>query len=204
MSAVAIAPPSPPTRLMTADEFWDFVHLPENEDRDFELIRGKVVEMSRPTLPHGRVCTNVGFELETWARRLGRGYVVSNDAGVSLEENPDSVLGPDVAYFSNGESFDELSPKWAESAPVLAVEVLSPNDRPGKINQKIAAYLRGGTKLVWLVDYEERTVTVYHPDRNFEIYKAGDELTCSEDLPGFTCRVADLFRLPGQPQPATS
>ncbi len=48
-----------PTTLMTADEFWDFVHRPENRDRIFELERGKVVELSRPGEVHGVVCANV-------------------------------------------------------------------------------------------------------------------------------------------------
>ena len=45
------------TRLLTAEEFYDFCHLPENRDRHFELERGEVVEMSRPgEVPHGFVC----------------------------------------------------------------------------------------------------------------------------------------------------
>jgi Uma2 family endonuclease len=47
------------TKLMTAEEFWDFVHRPENRDRSFDLVRGEVVEMSlsgkRHGLDHGTV-----------------------------------------------------------------------------------------------------------------------------------------------------
>jgi Uma2 family endonuclease len=187
------------TKLMTANEFWEYVHRPENEPRNLDLIRGEVIEMPRPTTPHCRVCINVGFELESWARRVGVGYVLSNDPGVVLEEDPDSVIGPDVAYFVNGETFEDLHPKWNEFPPVLAVEVLSPNDRPGRVNAKVATYLRGGTKLIWLVDYEERTVTVYRSGRDLVILKATDIVTGDAELPGFACEVAEFFRLPGQP-----
>jgi len=32
-------------RLQTADEFFDFVHRPENRDRFFELERGVIIEV---------------------------------------------------------------------------------------------------------------------------------------------------------------
>lgn len=197
------APATTPTKLMTADEFWAYVHRPENGNRNLDLIQGEVIEMPPPTKIHGRVCVNIGFELETWARSYGKGYTASNDSGVVLEEGPDSVVGPDVAYFQDADTFEDLHPKWGEVAPVLAVEVLSPNDRPGKVNAKVAGYLRGGTKLIWLVDYEERTVTVYRPGRDLVILKATDTILGDTELPGFICKVSEFFRMPGQP-PNTS
>jgi Uma2 family endonuclease len=190
-------------KLMTADEFWDFVHRRENEDRDFELIRGEVVEVSRPTKPHGVVATNIGFELVAYARRTGLGYVVGNDSGVALGGDPDSVVGPDVGYFTDAAQFNDLHPKWGDVPPVLAVEVSSPNDRPGKMNAKIREYLTNGVKVVWQVDYEERNVTVHRPSRTMEVVREGEELTGGDELPGLSIRVADIFKLPGDgPPPA--
>ena len=34
------------TKRMTAEEFFDWVHRPENENKDWELHRGEVVEVS--------------------------------------------------------------------------------------------------------------------------------------------------------------
>src|ERR1700685_679848 len=80
-------------KLMTTDEFWDFVHLPENENRDFELIRGEVIELSRPRVPHGHVCARFVFRLQQYAERCGHGYVTCNDTGVVLREGPATVVG---------------------------------------------------------------------------------------------------------------
>jgi Uma2 family endonuclease len=186
-----------PKKLMTANEFWDFVHLPENENRDFELIRGEVVEVSRPTHPHGRVSFRVGMIIEQYAERVGKGYVVTNDSGIVLTEDPDTVVGPDVAYFINVSSFDDMNPKWADVPPLLVAEVQSPNDRPNRLIAKIRDYIKNGVKLVWLVDYEERTVAVFRPNMTPDVFKENQELTGGEELPGFICRVADFFRLPG-------
>lgn len=199
---------TPPTvgavkKLMTVDEFWDFVHRPENSDRDFDLIRGEVVEVSRPKRPHGRVCVLLGMYLELYAERVRKGYVVSNDAGVVLSESPASVVGPAVAYFTDADKFEDLHPKWGDVPPVLAVEVSSSNDRPGRVNAKIQEYLRNGVKVVWQVDYEERNVTIYRPDKTIEVVNESGELTGGDDLPGLSIRVADIFRLPGDRPPAS-
>jgi Uma2 family endonuclease len=102
--------------LMTADAFWEFVHRPENENRCFHLIRGEVTEVSRPTHPHGRVCLRVGFLLEAYAERTGRGYVVT-ESGVVLSESPATVVGPDVALYDDVQKFEDLHPKWGDVPP---------------------------------------------------------------------------------------
>lgn len=184
--------------LMTADQFWEFVHRPENRDRDFELLRGEVIEVSRPTQSHGAAALQAAFELELYARSVRKGYVVTNDSGIVLGANADTVLGPDVAYFATANSFNEIPHKWAEVPPVLAVEVCSPGERLGRVYTRVSEHLRGGVKLVWLIDYEERVVTVYRPNAQFVIVAEGGELTGGDDLPGLCVKVADLFRLPAE------
>jgi Uma2 family endonuclease len=84
---------------------------------------------------------------------------------------------------------------------VLAVEVLSPTDKPGEVNEKISDYLRAGVKVVWLADPEVKTITVYRPNHHHVILKPTDELAGGDELPGFSCKVADFFRLPGDRPP---
>lgn len=68
-------------RLLSIDEFWGFVNRPEHADRFFELRRGEVVEISRPTPPHGIVCFRISTKLQNYADQRGTGYVTSNDSG---------------------------------------------------------------------------------------------------------------------------
>jgi Uma2 family endonuclease len=202
---MSTAPPGTAKALTTADAFWEFVHRPENEGRAFDLIRGELIEVSRPTTPHGVVASLVAFELQLYARGVQKGYVVTNDSGVVLGSAPDSVVGPDVAYFVGVDRFDDLHPKWVESPPVLVVEVLSPNDEPSEVNEKIEVYLKSGVKVLCLVDYARRKVTVYRPDKTLTVVKEDGELTGGDDLPGLSIRVADIFKLPGErpaPPPA--
>lgn len=199
MSPTQAAPP--PKLRMTVDEYWDFVNRPENADRTFELRGGEVIEMSRPTTPHGIVAANIGTDLTIYARRVRKGYVTLNDAGVVLKENPGTVVGPGAAYFVGVGRFGDVAPKWSDHPPVLAVEVLSPNDTPGEVNEKVDDYLRGGVKVVWVVDYARQTVTVYRSDQSLRVVKNGGELAGDPDLPGFACPISQFFLLPEEFDP---
>ena len=102
------------TKLLKAEEFFDWVHLPENTNKWFELVRGEVIELPPPTKPHGVVCINVGYVLSSYSRHRRKGYVTGNDSGVILEHDPDTVRGPDVAYYEDAQTFAELHPKYGE------------------------------------------------------------------------------------------
>jgi Uma2 family endonuclease len=193
-----------PTTRMTAEEFLEWTQRPENENRWFELVRGEVIELPAPTKIHGRICVRIAFLLESFCWKRGFGYVTGNDSGVVLTRDPDTVRGPDVALYEDATTFEELHPKYGEVPPILAVEVLSPSDRPGKVNAKIADYLNNGVKLVWLVDYEEHRVIVYRPNRNPVVVAPDGELDGGEELPGLRCPLRDFFLLPGASPPGTS
>jgi Uma2 family endonuclease len=180
---------------MTASEFWDWVHRPENRDRHFELERGKVVEVSRPGELHGVVSLNAGFTLSTYIRQRRKGYAYANDTGIVWESDPDTVKGPDLFFYDKNRTFGDLHPKWTEDIPTLVIEVLSPNDRLTKVNRRISRFIKWGVPLVWLIDPEEQTVTVYRPDCVPEVLERDEELTGGAIMPDFRCSVADFFYL---------
>jgi Uma2 family endonuclease len=191
-------PMSPATAsdAMTAEDFFAWVHRPEHRDRWFELQRGEVIEMPPPAKIHGRVCANVAFELEGYVRRRRKGYVTTNDTGVILERDPDTVRGPDVAVYEDASQFADLHPKFWATPPLLAVEVISPDDRARHLIRKIIDYLRNGVYLVWTIDPEDRSATVYRLFSGPVRVDSTGELTGDELLPGLVCRVANLFLMP--------
>ena len=83
----------------------------------------------------------------------------------------------------------------ARAAPDLAVEVISPSNRPGDIRAKVADYLAAGTRLVWVVDPDPArlTITAYETLLSPRVYGADDEIDGSTVLPGLRCRVRDLM-----------
>lgn len=83
-------------------------------------------------------------------------------------------------------------------APDLAVEVISTNEGWGKLEKKVLAYQKGGTRLVWAIAPVSKQVFVYHKDKGlkFEILTVADELNGEDVLPKFTMPVKELFDYP--------
>ena len=183
----------PTTSLMTADEFYEFVHQPENRNRFFELDRGKVVEMSRPGIRHGVVCANVSFLLGAFTRQRACGIVISNDAGLIVERGPDTVFGPDIFLYDEIINYEDLPQRWEDRPPTLVIEVLSPHDRTTKLNRRIGRFLAMGVPLVWVLDPEDSTLTVHQAHRPLVVLDAADEVTGLEFLSDLKMKVADFF-----------
>jgi Uma2 family endonuclease len=184
------------TRRMTAEEFWEWANRPENQDKYYELDRGAVVEVTRPAEYHGTLCSWIAYLLWGYVFKHGKGYVCSNDTGLLVERDPDTLRGPGVMFFDETRGLDQLSRKFTERIPRLVVEVLSPNDRMTKVTRRIGQYLERGVGLVWLVDAEVRSVTVYRADKYPTVLDETDELTGQEVLPDLRFRVPELFTLP--------
>jgi len=183
---------------MTAEEFFDWVHLPENAGRCFELIDGEVVEMPPPSDLHGTICGLIAHILWNFAFDRNKGRVTTNDSGLVVKRDPDTTRGVDVMFFDEVAVYDEISRKYTKELPVLAIEVISPSDTLTKLNKRISQYLDHGVPLVWVIDPEAKSVAVHRPTHRLDYLNESDELTGCDVLPDFRCRVADLFLLPGQ------
>ncbi len=185
-------------QLLTADQFFDWCNRPENRERHFELEKGRVVEVSRPGERHGVTCANTVRMIGNFAFDRKRGYVVSNDTGVIWELDPDTIRGPDVMYYAAGRPFSEMNPKYSEEPPDVAVEVLSPTDRIKKVMRRATQFLGWGTRVVWILDPEDRTLIVLRADRAPEILDDTQEMIGDGPLEGFRCHVADFFYSPAE------
>jgi Uma2 family endonuclease len=104
---------------------------------------------------------------------------------------------PDISFVSINRIPEEGDPEgiW-QIAPDLAVEVISPNDIYTKVMNKVFDYLDEGVKQVWLIYPERKLLTIYSSMTESETLTENNLLTCEELLPGFSCKVGDLFTLP--------
>lgn len=186
MSAVAT---NPAIKLMTAEEF---ARRPEPADGSKEeLVRGEIETMPPTKGRHGFVQVRFARIIGNFVDEHRLGWVVT-ESGVILDRDPDTVRGPDVSYYSLARHPQPPGDYFA-IPPDLAVEVLSPDDRPGRVRDKIAQYVAAGVVLVWLADPEARTVTVYTGTLPGTKLGEADTIDGGTVLPGFTARVADFF-----------
>lgn len=171
--------------------------LPE-DGADRELVRGELREkpMTRRNSRHSTVESLVVWALIDWwkAQPEPRGVVASGEAGFRLHRDPDTGVGIDVAYVSPEVVALTQDVAYFEGPPVLAVEILSPSDVQGEIDDKITLYLGSGVALVWVINPRFRTVTVHRPSAEPELFNVTHELTAEPHLPGFRVPVARFFR----------
>jgi Uma2 family endonuclease len=153
--------------------------------------------MSIRNQDHSEITIAVGHFLEAWRRGQPepRGRVAGGEAGVRLRRTPESTVGIDVTYYSAevAERRTEGNTTLIDGAPVLAVEILSPNDTVAQTNEKIREYLDSGVQLIWVIDPDNRTVTIHRAGARPEMVNDAQELSGEPHLPGFRVRVAELF-----------
>jgi Uma2 family endonuclease len=179
------------TTLLTAEEY---ATLPESFDGPTELVRGILITMP-PTRPrHGEICARVSYLLQCYLEDRDIGRVVTNDAGIITERNPDSVRGADIAYYSYGRVHKGPLPDGLlEVTPEIVFEVLSPTDRWSDVQVKVAEYLNAGVQSVCVVDDDTRSVHVFHVDQPMRVYKTAEEFSLPDILEGFAIKVTRFF-----------
>ena len=171
---------------MTADELMNI----NDDSHRHELIKGELLTLPLPKRPHGRVAANLIMILGQYvkANRLGQ---ICAEAGYHLERDPDTVLGPDVSFVAWDRAGDEID-GYYPGPPDLAIEVLSPGDRRGRVERKLSIWLQTGTRSVWLVNPRLRTVEVISSTGERKLFHESDELV-DDTVPGFHVPVSEIF-----------
>lgn len=176
--------------LLTAE---DYGRLPD-KGRLTELVRGRIVEMKMPYPRHGQICSKVDRIVGNYADEHQLGHVVTNDSGIVTEEDPDTVRGADVVFYS----FSRVPPGpfpqgYLQIKPEVIFEVRSPDDRWSKILAKVAEYLAAGVSVVCVLDPGPETIHVFYADRPAEVLTADQELTLPGILGDFRVVVRRFF-----------
>jgi Uma2 family endonuclease len=179
---------TPGSSLLTAEEFWASPLC-----RNAELVDGKVVEVSPVGFEHGDYAANLIFFLQGFVRRTRIGSIVT-ETGFKLRSNPDLVRAPDVAFIEASQVPTGPARRgFIDGAPALAVEIVSPHDAWGDVEDKVNQYLEAGSQLVWIVEPQHQTLTVRSVDEAPQVLRRGDTLYGGEVLPGFELNLTDLF-----------
>ncbi|MEM9193163.1 MAG: Uma2 family endonuclease [Myxococcota bacterium] len=159
-----------------------------------ELDGGEWVQMTRNTWLHGKILINVGFVLKRYTHEHPEWSVSGGDPGTKLGQNPDILRGPDVGVVRRErEPSGKGQAGWLEGAPDLAVEVSGDQQSASDLARKALEYLGAGAQMVWVIDPEPKRVMVYTPPSNIQVLGEDDTLDATDVLPGFSCRVGELF-----------
>lgn len=162
-------------------------------DYPCELVGGRIVRMSPAGGWHGLVCGRVQDALSAHVNANALGRVLSGETGYLVRSDPDTVRAPDVAFVAEARVAQARVAGYPDLAPDLVVEVVSPHDAAGDVQARVEDWLRAGTRLVWVLYPQSRSAVVYRPDGEARVLHADDTLAGDPALPGFACRVGELF-----------
>jgi Uma2 family endonuclease len=161
----------------------------------YELVAGQLVEKN-VSQESSWIAGELLRLLANYCDITRAGWAFPADAGYQcFAEDANRVRKPDVS-FVRSELIERygMPAGFAPYPPDLAAEVVSRNDNFEDLSEKINEYLAAGIRLVWIIDPISRKVSVYHPDGRGVILSAEDELDGEGVVPGFRCKVGDLFR----------
>lgn len=175
------------SKVWTVD---DFLQL-EESNLPCELINGEIFMSPGSSFTHQTVSSNLNDILRSFAKKNG-GIAMYSPVDVFLDKK--NVFQPDLLYVAK-ENLGIISERGLNSAPDLAVEIISPSNSFKDRNQKRRLYQKFGVKEYWIVDPGNKTLEIY--DFTIEdtpiLYLAEEGLVTSKLMPGLSFNFQDLF-----------
>lgn len=160
--------------LISVEKYLSTVYEPE-----CEYVEGEVVDRNVGELDHSAVQTIVTAIL--YNQRREAGIHVFTEVRVQVAARRFRV--PDITVLTkpgNG--------RIVREAPFLCIEILSPEDRAGRMQEKIDDYFSFGVRYVWVIDPRNRKGWVYTSEGRIE--KTG---VLTTQNPGLRLPLEDLF-----------
>ncbi|WP_427157189.1 Uma2 family endonuclease [Aliinostoc sp. HNIBRCY26] len=169
----------------------DFLNSPETQPAS-EYINGRIYQKPMPQGKHSILQT----ELSSTINQLGQ----SRKLALALTELRCTFGGrslvPDIAVFEWSriptDEDGEIANKF-ENYPDWTIEILSPDQSPNRVINKIIFCVNQGTKLGWFIDANDKSVMVFQPNKLPEVKYDADILPVLDVLSDWQIKVVDIF-----------
>ena len=180
----------PTDHLWTAEDLLDF----QNPPWQHELVQGVLYRMPPTGDEHGYVTGNFFGWLFQHVKTNQLGELFAAETGYVVQTNPDSVIAPDCSYIAKDRwSTSQITGKYLRTAPDLVAEIVSPNDRPREVQEKVERWLQFGVRAVVVIDPKSQTVTVHQSLDQKTIYELDNTIDLNFVVPGFSLPMRQLF-----------
>jgi Uma2 family endonuclease len=178
--------------LMTLEQF---LQLPDEESRRYELWQGELVEVGETILSHNWTRDELVMCVKLFVRRIKLGGEAAAETGIQFDTN--TLARPDLCYW---DAQHLASVDWSHSPveviPQLLAEVVSPSNSLRTLFRNAEYYLRAGVLVVWVVDLDPFQIHVFEPGKAKRTVRLGEMLDGGAALPGFSVDVS-RFAPPG-------
>jgi Uma2 family endonuclease len=163
-------------------------------DRPWELWEGELRKVPGAGGQASDIAGEILIHLRLFVKPRRLGLATGADGSYILTSDPLTIVVPDVAFVRWERLPGGVRPTgYIPVPPDLAVEVRSPTDRSGDVDEKLARYRSAGVPLIWWVDPRHRTVAVYRHGVLAAELGEDDVLDGEDIVPGFRLPVAEIF-----------
>jgi Uma2 family endonuclease len=181
-------------RTYTKAEFYEFIQMPQQANRVFELINGEIHE-KMPSFGYSsgtraRLTTFIGMYL------LNNDIAFFTDVQGGYDIDHENTFAPDVGIILKSRLAALPTDQFIPLVPDFVIEVVSPSDQKdykNRIEKKLNKYIEAGVMLIWYVYPDRKQVEVYKRGQPVQVFGVDDTLDGGDVLPGFTLRVSDIF-----------
>jgi Uma2 family endonuclease len=136
-------------------------YLAASFDPDRDYVDGELQERNLGEQPHSLTQTNLASFLHQ--RRAKWGIRVLTEQRVQV--SPTRFRVPDVCVLPASAPRDPI----VRQAPFLCIEILSPDDRVSRLNERLLDYFQMGVRYVWVLDPLTRRAYCYVPGGMHEV-----------------------------------
>jgi len=177
---------------MATDE--DCAESKDRYGRLCEMVDGTLVEKIIGWA-EARLAATLARLIENYLQSHPLGIVLGPDGPVRIASRV--IRMPDVSFIPWSRvppEFDSMpAGPIMEIVPDLAIEVISPSNRPGEMNVKLHEYFKRGVRLVWYLYHEQRLARAFTSPKRGTDVGLDDCLDGRDVLPGFRIKLQDVY-----------
>jgi len=162
--------------LISVDEYLRTAYSP-----DCDYVDGEVQERNLGERDH----SDLQGEFIHYFRARRRQWKVYAYPEQRVQVSPTRFRIPDVCVYAG----DKPQEQVFRTPPFICIEVLSPDDRTSRVQQRIDDYLAFGVQYVWVIDPASRRAWVHTKDG---VQEAKDHILRTEN-PALTVPLAEIF-----------
>lgn len=203
MTSVPIHGQSPPLVLHTRpaidlspEQFYEFCLL-NREWRIERTAEGDLRIMAPAGGETGSRNAIITSMLTTWALQDRTGVAFDSSTEFTLPNG--ATRSPDAAWVQRARLAvltAEQKEKFLPLCPDFVIELRSPSDDFGSVQEKMREYLDNGTQLGWLIDPATRQVYVSRPATPIEVLADPPSVSGDPELPGFVLELTPIWEPP--------
>lgn len=164
------------TALISVDEYLRTAYEP-----DCDYVDGEVIERNLGERDHSDLQSELVYVFRLRRREWKTHAFVEQRVEVAKTR----FRVPDVCVYVGDNPRDQIF----RSPPFICIEVLSPEDRVARTQQRIDDYIKFGVPYVWVINPADRRVWVYTSDGSREVK---DGMLRTEN-PALTVDLGEIF-----------